>query len=67
LDGARPGRARQLRGKQEHGRTKAFAAARLEILSDSGDGVHRRYGFVRDLFFDLIQLLLDQVEDLTRR
>ena len=57
--------ADQLGGKQQQRGPQPFAAARLQVLADGGDGVHRRHRFRGDLLFDLLQVVLDQVENLS--
>jgi hypothetical protein len=57
----------QLGGEQQQRRPQPFAAARLQILADGGDGIHRRHGFGGDLLFHLLQVVVDEVENLARR
>ena len=64
LDGGGPAVAGQLGGEQQQGGAQTFAAGRLQVLADGGDGVHRRHRFHGDLLFHLLQVVLDQVENL---
>ena len=67
LDGGGSAVSGQLGGEQEQRWAQALSAAGLEVLADGRDRVHGGDRFGGDLLFDLLQLVLDQVENLARR
>jgi len=67
LDGRGSAVSRQLGGEQQQRWPEALSAAGLQVLADGRHRVHGGDRFRRDLFFDLFQLVLDQVENLARR
>jgi hypothetical protein len=56
----------ELGGDQQQRGAQALAAARLQILADGCDGIHRGHRFDGDPLFDLLQLVVDEVENLAR-
>ena len=48
--------AKQFAAEQNQNRPQTFAAARLQILADIGDRIHRRDRFDADLAFHLVQI-----------